>query len=970
MRDANKCEGCPLDGMYEPVAVQGSDEARFIVITDVPSQEGARKGRLLAPGSMTTFARGMLDQGFEQEDFKFVPACHCAYDPNEHTTKIKTAAHKHCREHILDEIAVSEAEAIVPLGALPATQAFGRATKITKVRGTGTYSEELNKVVFPLMNPGIVMAYPQNAPIYEADVASFARLVEAGYDAASAGAAMATGYEIVTDLQFLIDQNPEVISFDTEGTGLRWYQEGLDVRTYRPQLHKGKEFFKPRFQILTMQFTTESGKGYMLVWDHPERPIPEQDKPRIRNQLRQLLCDPARLVVGQNIKYDNLALWMTEGIRFRIGGDTLMLATLLDENMIEKNLDVLTKIHVPEMAGYADVFNKTYDKSRMWEVPLDDMLSYGVGDTDAAYRLYHILEEEISQDEKLWSHYCNVTVPGLNAFASMETMGMFVDEHNALADFKALMQREVTEMERNLLQEIPRTVRRDVLNAYCLKNKGADAAAKALQLSRPEFLKQVLFVHPQGFRLTPKVFTKTTAKLNDESLREPSVSAKQHLPYFFEECPFTQRLATFIKDHSLLTKSVISFEKNYIWQGKVRPTYHLHKAVTGRTSSEDPNGQNYPKRGARALVYRKMFVPPPGYYVCELDLSQAELRIAACLANDRTMIDIYNNNGDIHTATALIVLGVTMEQFRQLPKAEQKDARTKAKSVNFGFLYGMGWRKFIGFAKTDYGVEFTEPEAKRVRNGFFAKYRALAPWHERTKAFAQRHKYVRSYSGRIRHLPMIDSNEEYIQQEAMRQAINSPVQEFGSSLGVMALGRMNEEIDSEYLKVVGFIHDAIVVYVKKEYLDWGMKTVKRYMQTNPLQEWFGTRLQVPIQADCGFGLNLGEIHECDGFSLDEPFDYDSLRDKEGNLLIDVPPQEIPPHEGRLQRSAYTLPEDREDETCVAPRMRRTRIIRAGVSEETVKRITRSRKQMRINRRNTAIKQEQSRVIRRQRARPT
>ena len=267
------------------------------------------------------------------------------------------------------------------------------------------------------------------------------------------------------------------------------------------------------------------------------------------------------------------------------------------------------------------------------------------------------------------------------------------------------------------------------------------------------------------------------------------------------------------------------------------------------------------------------------------------------------------------------VLGMTIEQFRQLPKAEQKLARTKAKSVNFGFLYGMGWRNFIVFAKTQYNVEFTEAEAKAIRAGFFKKYNRLPAWHERMRAFAMEHKFVRSLSGRIRHLPMVDSAEEYIQQEAMRQAINSPVQEFGSSLGVMALGRMEEEIDPEYLQIVGFIHDAIVVYIKKEYLDWGLKTVKGFMESNPIGEWFGSEMLCPIVADAGFGTNLGEIHELEGFSLDQPFDYGSLRDKEGNLLIEVPPQQTPPNNGRLTRSPFTLDTDLEPEE-IRPATRR------------------------------------------------
>ena len=957
------CHGCPLEGMYRPVESRGPEDARFLVVTDAPSQLSAKEGRLLTPKQLQTLGNKLEDVGFNREQFRFTPACHCAYDPDGHVNKVKTTAHKHCRQHLLRELETHRYDAVIPLGAPATSQVFGKATKITKVRGIVTQSDELGIPVFPLMSPALVVMYPQNEPIFTADIASFARSVGADYDVAAAASQQLGDYQIVEDLQFLIDMNPEVVSFDMEATGLRWYKTGTNVRNYKPRLHKGKAFFDPRFQVLTLQFTVEEGKGYMLVWDHPENPIPEENKAKLRNQLRKLLCDPDRIVVGQGVKFDALCLWMKEGVRFRIGGDTLMLATLLDENMTEKSLDTLTKIYVPEMGGYADVFNAKYDKSRMWEVPLADMLGYGVGDTDAGFRLYNRLEAKVMDDERLWSHYCNVTIPGLNAFTSMEARGMFIDEGNALADFKRMMIADVARMEAELLADIPRACKQAIVADYLGKigNKGqlvnkGKTAADALSFTRTDFVKQLLFTHPLGFRLKPQVFTDSTKKLKDESLREPSTSAKDHLPYFFDSCPFTMQLAEYSKDRHLLNTSVIKFEENYIRGGKVRPRYHLHKAVTGRSSSDDPNGQNYPKRGNRAKTYRNMFVPPPGYYVIEADLSQAELRIAACMSNDRTMIEIYRTGGDIHKATALIVAGLSMEQFLLLPKVEQKVLRQKAKAVNFGFLYGMGWRKFIGYAKTQYNSVFTEDEAKRVRKGFFSKYRSLSAWHDAMRAFAQENKYVRSLSGRVRHLPMIDSSEEYIQQEAGRQAINSPVQEFGSSLGVMALGRMDEELDPEPMQIVGFIHDAIVAYVKKEHLEWGMKTLKGYMQSNPVQEWFGTVLQTPIIADVGFGESLGEVHECEDFSLDEPFDFLSLTDKDGNLLIEVPPQTIPANNGRLTRSAYTTPDDLEDEGIVV-RPERLRMVRASVSHTVVKRMERSNKQMVINRRNRAIKEE-------------
>lgn len=915
--DESLCAGCPIEGKHKPVEPNGFEDAPYLIVTDTPSKQGAKEGRLIPPASALMLFRKLEKEGFDHEDFQMHPLCLCPYDQNAYKNTEKKKIHKHCRAHFEDFVEDIRPKAILPLGAEAATQAFNKPTKITHVRGLGHMSEEFGVPIFPLMSPGLAVRYAQNEPVLAADCASFGRLADANFDVDEADDFVTGNYTEIHDLQFLIDMAPEILSFDTETTGLRWYQRGVNVRTYNAAKHKGKSWFKPRFQILTMQFTVKSGEAFVLVWDHPERPIPEERKPVLRNQLRKLLCNPETLVVGQGLKFDNVGLWMSEGIRFQIGGDTAMLCAIHDENLPEKNLDILTKIHAPEMAGYADRFNTTVDKSRMWECPIQTMIPYGGGDTDAAFRVYEKLEDIVMQDEKNWNHYCQVSIPGLNAMAGLETRGMLVDETGALPEFQTFLEAEVLKQRNSLLAQIHKDIKRKHID----KMKGD--VEKALSLGRQDLIKDVLFYHPKGYRLTPKVFTKTTEKL-PAHLQEPSCSSKDHLPYFFEDCPFTFELAEYVKDATLLNNNVVNFQEKFVVDGMVRPTYFLDKAVTRRTSSKDPNGQNFPKRGKKAKMYQKSFIAPDGWVVISCDLSQAELRIAGDMANDLEIIRIYNANGDIHITTACLAMGITEEQFMRLPEKERKDWRQKAKAINFGFIYGMSWRKFMIYAKTQYGVEFSEKEAKLIRVNYFKKYKGLARWHQVVKDYVSKHGQIRSYSGLLRHLPQVNSEEEFIQAEAMRQGINSPVQEFGSTLGVISLGRMNEEIDPEYMQVFGFIHDAIYAYVREEHVDWGLKILKGYMQSNDLEGMFGRKMKVPIIADASFGWNQGELFELDGFRLDQPFDFTSIKDKDGNELVDLPRQVTPPNRGRLTRSIYTLPTDLEDETLLyTPRLRRT-----------------------------------------------
>lgn len=924
--DPTLCEGCPIAGEYTPSAPNGPEDAPYLIITDKPSARCAREGVALASGHDKMLMKHMETAELYPEDFRYHPMCLCPYETNLYPNKEKKKIHQHCRPHLEDYIEETKPQALIPLGADATSCVFGRSTKITKVKGLGHNSLEFGIPVFPLQHPSLACRYSQNEPILAADVASFGRLVDAGLDTEVADTFTTGDYTRVYDLEFLIEQEAEILAFDIEGTGLRWYQRGCDVRTYRPELHKDKPWFQPRAQILTMQFTVKSGEAFVLVWDHPEDPIPESDKPKLRNQLRRLLCNPDTIVVGQNVKHDCVWLWMLEGIRFQIGGDTQMLAAIYDENLPEKNLDVLTKLFVPAMAGYADRFNATVDKSKMWQTSIAEIIPYGGGDTDASFRLYDVLEEKVMEDSGNWNHYCRVSVPGLNSFVAMETTGLYVDDEEALPQFQAYMTDVVTKQKASLLRQVPKEIKREHLD---MPNQRGKDPSEVLSFTRDSFLKDILFTHPKGFRLTPQVFTDSTMNLPDE-YKEPSVSSKKHLPYFFDRVPFTVELAEHVKDARLLGTNIIGFKDKFVVGGKVRPTYSLAKTVTRRSSSADPNGQNFPKRGEKAKKYQKIFKAPNGWYVISRDLSQAELRIAGEMARDPVITRIYQEDGDIHVSTACIVKGVTEAQFKLLPKAEQKEARQKAKAVNFGFIYGMGWRKFIGYAKTDYGVTFTEKEAKRIRDAFFVKYKGLANWHKNTTAYVRKHGFVRSLSGLVRHLPMVNSPDDGIQHEAIRQAINSPVQEFGSTLGVCALGRMNEEVDQEYLQIIGFIHDAIYAYVREEHLEWGLKTLGYYMESTPLEEWFDLEMQIPIKSDPSFGYNMGDQFELEDFPRDKTrynWQHKCLKDDKDELMIRVPRQVTPPNNGRLTRSPYTLPSDLEDESVVKQvRMRRLRVV--------------------------------------------
>ncbi len=868
---SNPCDACLL--RYNPVTPTGSKGARFLIVSKGVSHSMSLRKENITPAANEMLAKYMRGCGFNRKDFVFSNTVRCGYDPKKWRAKDRKTIENACRNHLTDTIQRLKPEVIIPLGADAASAVQGRRCKISKVRGVAVFNEEHNAYVCPILDPILAVRYPQNEPLFASDCKTLQRIVEYDYDLDKAGEDALGDYKVITDLQFLIDMQPEYLAFDLETVGTDW------------RVKKGK--------IMTMQFTVEVGSGYLLSWDHPDAPAGIRAKKRLKRQLKQLLQNPKTSVIGQNGKYDMVWVYHFLKFRYRLDHDTIMLAALVDENLQQKNLDNLTKMYVPEMGGYADRFNAEFDKSRMDLVPLHRIVSYGVGDTDATLRLFFELINIVDADSKLYNHYRRVSMPGINAFMRIDHRGMLIDE-KALDDFEEVLAEYVEGLRVSLMERVPRPIKRKHVEA-------------GLKFSRKAFLLDILFDHKKGFRLKPLVFTETTKEL-ESKFQVPSTSSKDHLPFFFDHKragEFCIDLAEWMKVDRLLGTNVRRFRENYIVEGKINPTYGLWTAVTGRVNSYSPNGQNFPKRGSHAKAYRKIFKAPKGYIILEADLSQAELRIIAHTANDPTMIDIYNSNGDIHITTALEVTGLSLEQFRELPKEEQALSRFKAKAVNFGFVFGMWWRNFIIYAKTQYGVEFTPREAQNIRNTFFNKFYTLPNWHDAVKEFALKHGYVRSYDGRIRHLPMVYSQDKGVVADALRQAINATIQEFASSLGVMAISRIDQEIDEKFMAPTGFVHDAIYVLVKEEYVEWGAKTLKHYMETNPLKKWFDLDLKVPIIADVSFGWNAGETFEMEGLSLDKKYKFSKInKDEEGNRLFKLPKQKIPRNNGRVKQPEY------------------------------------------------------------------
>ena len=303
------------------------------------------------------------------------------------------------------------------------------------------------------------------------------------------------------------------------------------------------------------------------------------------------------------------------------------------------------------------------------------------------------------------------------------------------------------------------------------------------------------------------------------------------------------------------------------WLEKVTPdgfihaTYRAGHVVTGRLSSAGPNMQQVSKK------LRPAFIPRDGYYIADLDYSQLELRVAAHIFKVQPMIDAYHAGLDLH---ALFAADQLTRRARKIdpnaPLVSIEDVpgeeRQKAKAGNFGLLYGQQAQGFRNYADAVYGVELTEAEAQEVYDGFFSTWEGMAEAHAETIRRAASRGYVTSPIGRRRLLPNIMDGNNYLRLEAERQALNAPIQGFGSDLMQMGIASIYGEMPGSTrvpdVYPVATVHDSLVAEVKIETWEEAVaECQERMTHLEPWLEEIGVQLSVPLAADAAVGTRWG-----------------------------------------------------------------------------------------------------------------
>lgn len=617
----------------------------------------------------------------------------------------------------------------------------------------------------------------------------------------------------------------------------------------------GLDEYAPGAYIIACSFTLDEGTAKVLYFERgevPEQPPADQDILEcdywqgLWLQLQWMFQSEKIALRGANFKFDCRWIYRHWGIEVtNLTLDTVLVGSLLDENR-SNSLKLHAKVYTP-LGGYEDDMKSKYNMGRLDLVPKQELLPYVGGDTDVTQRVGNLFRAELLKDRQLINFYTRILSPSSKVFEKMERTGVVVDipYYHSL---KATLETEIFLVQQEMLSLMPRR----------LSIKHKDKIAAQLQSDKnpltPEILKDYLFT-PMGLNLKPQMFTAKTG--------EPSTS-RDHL-MMFEGVPQAAKFVELMQELNSASKTlntfVVGFLKHLRSDGRFHPSYRLARGgfdnskedegtVTGRTSATDPAVQTLSKHTKWSKKLRRAYVAPPGKVIIQIDYSQGELKITACLAEEPVMIQAYLDGQDLHAITASQLNGYSMDEFMLLPDEVRDELRSGGKAGNFGLIYGMQALGFQAYAYTTYGVEMTESEAFSKREAFFALYQHLIPWHESSKQRAKLTGMARSPLGRIRHLPLINSPDRESRSKAERQAINSPVQSTLSDM--MQLAMVNIDLEYGHTNDVEFAmmcHDACVFYVPEGDATLWAKRLKTIMDNLPLKEYFGWDHQLPFTTD-------------------------------------------------------------------------------------------------------------------------
>ena len=577
-------------------------------------------------------------------------------------------------------------------------------------------------------------------------------------------------------------------------------------------------------ELVGMSFAFTPHEAYYV-------PCPNE-KQATRNLLeifKPLFNDESKVWIGQNLKYDMLVLkWYDIALKGNIC-DTMLIHYVVEPEG-KRSMDALSQqylnyepIHIDELIGKKTrkaATNKigelgldaaSQKQGNMRDVDVEIVKDYAAEDADITLQLKHQLfpllkEKEV---EKVFNEVENPLVKVLTA---MEFEGIKVDV-DFLSEYSKLLDTDARKAEESVYMQ----------------------AGVKFNLASPKQLGEVLFDKMQLDTSAKK--TKTGQyQTGEDVLQKLATKGHQIVEDILVFRELTKLKSTYVDALPKLINSKT---------GRVHTSYAQAVAVTGRLSSNNPNLQNIPIRTDRGKEIRKAFVPRTAERILiSADYSQIELRIVAAISGDPNMCEAFRLGKDIHTATAAKVYNIEEADVT-------KEMRYKAKSVNFGIIYGQG---AFGLAD-NLGVSRTE--AKEIIDNYKREFASIQKYMDDTINFARENGYVETLMGRKRWLRDINSSNFTVRGFAERNAINSPIQGTAADMIKLAMIKIQAQLEKEKLqsKMILQVHDELIFDAVPQEIEILKPLILENMKSALLLP-----NNVPVEAELGMGKNWLDAH--------------------------------------------------------------------------------------------------------------
>lgn len=823
------CQRC---GLYKTtkgtvcVAGDGPKDAEIVVIGEAPGRAEERTGKPFMGESGKIIRNELKKNGLDSVYITNIVKCHPPDNRNPTNEEIKA-----CRTYLDQELEQLDPKFVVTLG-VPATKAMFRGkAKINEVHGelidmqpVGVTTRR-DPIGMPTFHPAYTMRDPSKLPGLQSDIRRLAQTYR--------------GEENDTGFEWKLVRRGNFEQFIKEFTEAEEFAFDSETASLFP--HGGLRYITAIGIALPNRTWVIPGSMHP---DFEQYGVGPWRRGGSMGMLIRLLCQIQRETKKRgyawNGKFDNKWFRCMYGDSFRLSFDGMMASHTLDENTAnDLTANCRTFLHVPE---YDIPLKEKQGKSK------NPMRNFKYCASDATYtlRLSKMFQSEFKKNLPLRRLFFKLVMPAVRALEDIEMEGLTVD----LA--------KMDEIGLDLLSE-----------KITLERKLNKLAGRKVNWNSPQQVAVVLY---EDLGLECTVFTdKDNPSTGEEAVLD-----------LMGEHEIVDLLIEYREKAKFLSTYIVGLKKFMVGE-TLYVTYKAHGTVTGRYSSRI---HSIPRDGS----IRNLVTAPPGWRFVQGDISQAELRFAGAASGDLELRRCFTEDIDAHwrtllhtiasagfgeyvdqafkTATALIdgpvkrelsltealdiLLEAGHEACIELWKG-WKEARKKAKAINFGFLYGMYEKKFILTAKQKYRWDATFDEAHQAREAYFSLYTGLKPWHEKQKKLAKLNGYVRNFAGRLRRLPGITARDKGVRMEAERQAINSPIQGGIGDYKAMVMIEIHETVDRSKFRLCGEHHDAILGIVREGCEDEVLPQVLSIMRRPKLVDEFKCRMDIPMEGEIEVG---------------------------------------------------------------------------------------------------------------------